>query len=68
MKSKVSSTKDNFLTRKVYLNSILQSLNIGEIQNEKKRHYVYVEEGNNSRMVKEIIRKRPQIIFTSDKN
>lgn len=29
MKSKVSSTKDNFLTRKVYLNSILQSLNIG---------------------------------------
>lgn len=68
MKSKVTSTKDNFLSRKVYLNSILHSLNIGEIQNEKKRHYVYVEDGNNSRMVKEIIRKRPQIIFTSDKN
>lgn len=68
LKKKVGSTRESLLTRKFFMNSILSSLNISEIYNEKKKTLVYVEDGNNSRMVKEIFRKRPQITFTNDKN
>ena len=40
------------MSKRAFLNSILYSFGIAEIQNEKKKILVYVEEGNNSRMVK----------------
>lgn len=42
-------------------------MGIEEIVIEKKKINVYLEEGNNSRMVKEILRKRPQLNFVTDK-
>lgn len=68
LKKKVTSTKDNFLNKRSFITSILYTLNIVEVQNEKKKTFIFVEEGNNSRMVKEIFRKRSQINFTNDKS
>lgn len=45
----------------------MASFGIEEIILEKKKINIYLEEGNNSRMVKEILRKRPQLNFVPDK-
>jgi hypothetical protein len=45
----------------------LGSFGVSEVLLEKKKVLVYVEEGNNSRMVKEMIRKRPHLVFVNDK-
>lgn len=44
--------KDSFISKRMFSGSILANLGISEVVLEKKKLLVFVEEGNNSRMVK----------------
>lgn len=51
----------------MFTGEILASFGISEVILEKKKLLVYVEDGNNSRMVKEMLRKRQHLVFVNDK-
>lgn len=60
-------TKESFVTKRAFTHEVLAGFGISQVVLEKKKLLVYVEEGNNSRMVKEMLRKRPHLKFVNDK-